>query len=60
MKRSLVCVHCGTVLGLETRTDRAGTGLLAHLLGLHRELGATDVLPRWAQLLEHFRVVPRL
>jgi len=59
MNRSLICIHCGTTVGLETRADPVGARLLTHLLSLHRELVAFDSLPRWAALLEHFRVVPR-
>jgi hypothetical protein len=58
MNRSLVCIHCGTKVGLETRTDPGGAGLAAHLTNAHRELVAPNDLPRWAVLFEHFRVVP--
>jgi hypothetical protein len=58
MNHSLICVHCGTTVALEPRTDRGGTGLLAHLFSLHRELVAAGATPRWAELLEHFRIVP--
>ena len=59
MNRSLICIHCGTTVGLETRTDPIGVGLLNHLLSLHSELVTFEDVPRWAALLEHFRVVPR-
>lgn len=59
MNRSVVCVHCGGVVRLETRMDPVGTRLLAHLVELHRERVAFEALPRWTELLEHFRVVPR-
>ena len=59
MNRSLVCVHCGKTLGLETRTNRVGIPLIDHLADLHRELLSLGERPiRWAVLLEHFRVVP--
>jgi hypothetical protein len=59
MNRSLVCIHCGTMLGLEAPTNRPGMPLIDHLAGLHRELLAFGEVPtRWAVLLEHFRVVP--
>jgi len=58
MTRSLECVHCGTVLAVETRADRPATGLLAHLQRLHGELLGFQRVPRWAELLEHFRVIP--
>ena len=58
MNRSLVCVHCGKTLGLETRANPVGP-LIDHLAELHRELSCLDEPPiRWAVLLEHFRVVP--
>ena len=56
MNRSLVCIHCGTMVGLETRTDPGGAGLAAHLTNVHRELVAPNAL-RWAIFFEHFRVV---
>ena len=58
MNRSLVCVHCGTTVMLETRARPLRTPLAAHLPALHDRLMAFDELPRWAALLEHFRVVP--
>ena len=60
MNRSLVCVHCGTTVGVETGPDpmgRAGRPLVAHLMMVHREIVVFDP-SRWAVLLEHFRVVP--
>ena len=57
MQRSLICAHCGTVVGLETRPDPVRTLLFAHLEAIHHELVAFDE-PRWAALLEHYFVVP--
>jgi len=58
MSRSLVCVHCGSSVALEPAAETDGTRLLAHLLGLHRDLlRAFDELPRLGHLLEHFREV---
>ena len=58
MNRSLVCVHCGKTLGLETRTNPVGP-LIDHLVELHRELPSLgERSMRWAVVLEHFRVVP--
>jgi hypothetical protein len=59
MTHSLTCVHCGTTIALETHRDRGGTRPRAHLLSVHREILAVDGLPRWAELLQHFFVVPR-
>ncbi|MGD9764988.1 MAG: hypothetical protein AB7V27_14880 [Candidatus Binatia bacterium] len=59
MNRSLICVHCGSFVVLETGSDRFGTRLLTHLVGLHGGLVSFDALPRWAELFEHFRVVPQ-
>jgi hypothetical protein len=59
INRSLVCVHCGTTLGLETGACPSGMPLIDHLAELHRELLSLGETPmRWAVLLEHFRVVP--
>ena len=58
MTRSLLCAHCGTTIALETRTDPIGTRLLVHLLDLHGEIVAFDGLPRWAELLHHYFVLP--
>jgi hypothetical protein len=60
MDHSVACVHCGTPVLLETRIDPTGTRLLAHLLARHPDRVLFDGLPRWDQLLEHFRVVPPL
>ena len=60
MNRSLICVHCGTVVGVETGTEPvggAGRPLVAHLVSSHHEVVVFDP-PRWAVLLEHFRVIP--
>ena len=58
MSRTLVCVHCGSSVALESAAETDGTRPLAHLLGLHGELLlAFDELPRMAELLEHFRAV---
>jgi hypothetical protein len=59
MNHSLICVHCGTMVGVETRTDPVRTPLVTHLAALHGEMVGSGDLPRWAELLEHFRVVPR-
>ena len=58
MMHSLICSHCGKVVGIETRQALTRTPLVAHLTALHREVAAFDALPRWAQLLEHYWVVP--
>ena len=58
MHHSLICVHCGTTVVLETEIDRVGKPFRTHLINLHRELLAVDERGRWADLLEHFRVVP--
>jgi hypothetical protein len=58
MYRSVMCAHCGTVVALEPRTDPVGTQLQIHLRAVHREVVSSEELPRWAQLLEHFFVVP--
>ena len=61
VKRSLVCVHCGTVVGLavrEVRMESVASPLATHLAGVHAGLLGFGELPRWAVLLEHFRVVP--
>ena len=60
MNRSLICIHCGTVLGVDTGADplgRAERPLVTHLVSSHREVVVFDP-PRWAVLLEHFRFVP--
>ena len=61
MNRSLICVHCGTTVGVQTGSEPVGRvrrPLVAHLTRVHREVVVFDPLPRWAVLLEHFRVVP--
>jgi hypothetical protein len=59
MSRSVICAHCGIMVALEPRTDRIGSRLSVHLLGVHREVVGAGELPRWAQLFEHFFFVPR-
>ena len=56
----MTCVHCGAPVLLETHINPAGTRLLAHLLALHCDLALFDSLPRWDQVVEHFRIVPTL
>jgi hypothetical protein len=58
MKRSLICVHCGTAVAVEPRRDPVRTRLGAHLLNAHCELAVFEQVPRWAELLEHFFVLP--
>ena len=59
MDRTVVCAHCGTVIALEPRADPRGAGLLGHLRVVHREVVGGDDRPRWAELFEHFFVVPQ-
>lgn len=56
MKRSLICVHCGTAMSLEPRPDPVTMHL--HLANAHYEIAAFERVPRWADLLEHFFVSP--
>ena len=56
MKRSLICVHCGTAMSLEPRPDPVTMHL--HLSSAHYEIVAFERVPRWADLLEHFFVRP--
>ena len=56
MKRSLICVHCGTAMSLEPRPDPVTMRL--HLANAHFEVVVFERAPRWADLLEHFFVLP--
>jgi hypothetical protein len=56
MKHSLICVHCGTAVPLQPRPDPVTMRL--HLSTAHCELVTAGPVPRWAELLEHFFVLP--
>jgi hypothetical protein len=56
MNRALTCVHCGTLVAVETRDDVMR--LRAHLVRLHTEIVALEALSQWAELIEHYRFVP--
>jgi hypothetical protein len=56
MKRSLICVHCGAAMSLEPRPDPVTMRL--HLSNVHCEIAAFGQALRWADLLEHFFVLP--
>jgi hypothetical protein len=56
MKHSLICVHCGTAVSLEPRPDPVVMRL--HISNAHCELVTSEPVPRWAELLEHFFVLP--
>ena len=58
MNRSLVCVHCGCTVGLEPQSDPIAAVLSAHLILVHPEVVDRVAEPRWAKLLEHFRIGP--
>ena len=61
VKRSLVRVHCGAVIGLavcEVRMESVASPLATHLASVHAGLLGFGELPRWAVLLEHFRILP--
>ena len=58
MHRSVMCGHCGTLVALEPRVDPVGAQLRMHLRVVHREVLPSEALPRWAELFEHFFVVP--
>jgi len=56
MNRSLVCVHCGERLDVQRRPDVVH--LRTHLVWRHAEALQLAELSRWAELLEHYRVLP--
>jgi hypothetical protein len=56
MNRSLVCTYCGLQVKLEAPSDLIQ--LRAHLRRLHTERVKPQDVSRWAQILEHFSVVP--
>lgn len=58
MSRGLECIHCGATMTVNPRLGGSTVGLVAHLSIFHGEVGLLDVAPRWAELLEHFRIVP--
>jgi hypothetical protein len=56
--RPFTCVHCGAVVTLEPRGDGGGAELRAHLGSVHAGLVTVPQARRWAELLEHFFVIP--